>query len=151
MTHTAKLARHDALTEAIRATDEAIGDEPPTDQALRIIKILKQLRDDCSARVGGTERRDYMSEVQKIARDKWLAEYDGMIGVSQHHDATASIGTPIGRLSATVWQQQWSGARGTRMVWGGSYTLDGEPITIEEIKAAGLARRPTTRNRQRKA
>ena len=157
MTHAAKLTRHDALTEAIRATDAAIGDEQPTDQALRIIKALKRLRDDQPVRIEGLERVDYMTKAQELARADWskkasFRDKPAAEQIGPMFDGIGGIDTPLGRLTATVWQQRWQGARlGDRICWAGSYTLDGEPITVAEIKAAWLAQRPTTRNRQRRA
>lgn len=148
MKHSDILARADALTEAIRAADDAIGLEEPTDQALRIIDALKRMRDEKPARVDGLDRRDYLTEAQTAARKQWERDWADETG--PEHDAYAGVDTPIGRLVATTWRQHWSGERGKRIVWSGSYTLNGEPITISEIKAAGLARRPTTRNRRRK-
>lgn len=158
MNHTAKLARHDALTEAIRETDAAIGDEQPTEQALRILAAIKRLRDSQPVKVESTARVDYLSKVQKEARNEWQTKRevfaaffdDNTEAFGPEHDATAGIDTPLGRLVATVWRQRWAGKRGERITWAGSYMLDGEPITVAEIRAAGLAQRPTTRNRKKK-
>lgn len=153
MNHATKLARHDAFTEAIRETDAAIGDEQPTDQALRIIAALKRLRDGQPVRVETLERRDYMAQVQEAARKAFLDLYparQSSYATGPSFDATAGIDTPLGRLVATVWRQQWSGKRGERITWAGSYMLENEPITVAEIRAAGLAQRPTTRNRKSK-
>jgi hypothetical protein len=154
MNHAAKLAREDALTEALRATDAAIGDEQPTDQALRIIEALKRLRSDGKARVPGLDRRDYLAEVQDAARLAWSMQHGGKpaaLPTGPGHDAVAGIDTPLGRLKMVTWRRPWNGnLRGERIAWAGEYYLDDEPITVAEIKAAGLAQRPTTRNRQRK-
>lgn len=149
MTHAARLARIDALTDALRTVDQAIGAELPTDQALRIIEAIKRLRDDKPARVSSLNPRDYLSEVQTLARTAWMAEYGSIIG-GDLEVTTRGIDTPLGRLTAHAWRQRWAGKRGERLTWAGNYTLNGEPITIAEIKDAGLAQRPTTRNRRRK-
>lgn len=154
MTHAAKLAREDAITDALRAANDAIGAEQPTPQAFRIIAALKQLREQISARVQGSDRVDYMERVQEAARGQWYIDHakgDGHIRIGPEHDALAGVETPLGRLVAVVWRVHWKGQkRGDRVCWAGEYYLNNEPITVAEIRAAGLARRPTTRNRQKK-
>lgn len=150
MTYAARMAREDAITDALRATNDAIGDEVPTPQALRIIEAIKRLRASQPVRVARLERVDYLERVQQAARAAWMkAHGNGVTG--PEHDASAGIDTPIGRLTMTIWRRQWNGKRGVRIAWAGEYYLNGEPITIAEIKEAGLAQRPTTRNRQRAA
>lgn len=148
MTQATRLAREDAFTDALRATDAAIGDEQPAPQALRIIAAIKRLRDDKPARVTSLTRVDYLDRVQTAAR----AAYRAAHGLGDHgsdHDGVAGIDTPLGRLKAIVWRRQWKGGKhGDRIAWAGEYYLNDEPITVAEIKASGLAQRPTTRNRQ---
>lgn len=152
MSHSARLAREDAITEALRATNEAIGDDVPTSQALKIIDAIKRLRSDRPARVTALAAANFMARVQDAARAAWLEKHDpkdrSVRGPG--YDATAGIETPIGRLSMVTWRRSWTGVRGERIAWAGEYYLNDEPITIAEIEAAGLAQRPTRRNRQRK-
>lgn len=150
MTHAARIARDDAITDALRAVNEAIGDEEPTDQAFRIIAALKALRPGAPPRVVSLERADYLEKVQREAQRKWLEEYDGLIGAlgSPAHDAVAGTDTPIGRLRAVTWRRVWHDGR---IAWASEYYLNDEPITIAEIRDAGLAQRPTTRNRQKRS
>jgi hypothetical protein len=156
MTHTAKLAREEALTDALRVIDQAIGDEPPSDQALRILAAIKRLRDGQAARVSSLNRRDYMGEVQMAARAAWLekaqAMFTSFVGdphIGPHVAGIVGIDTPLGRLKLVTWQRKWTGRRGERYAWAGEYYINDEPITVGEIKAAGLAQRPTTRNRDK--
>lgn len=149
MNHTARLAREDAITDALRAVNAALGDDVPTDQAFRIIDAIKRLRAGQPARVTSTERRDYMAEVQEAARALWAMKHAND-GVGPSMDATAGIDTPLGRLRVTTWRRSWTGERGERIAWASEYYLSEEPITVAEIKAAGLAQRPTTRQRRRK-
>lgn len=150
MSQTAKIARHDALTLALRTVDDAIGNEPPTPQAFRIIEAIKRLRDAEPARVTGLNRVDYLERVQRDARIAWGGRWQGN-RTGPDHDATAGVDTPLGRLRAVVWRKVWRGdRRGERVAWSGEYYLNEGPITVAEIKAAGLAQRPTTRRRQRK-
>lgn len=156
MTHAAKLARETALTDALRAVDEAIGLETPTDQAFRIIEAIKRLRATAPVTVPGTDRVDYLARVQELAHAAWTKAHGGQHGnvaaFGPQADATASIATPLGRLRLTAWRAKWNGGkRPERAAWAGEYYLDDQPITIAEIKAAGLARRPTSRNRQKSA
>lgn len=147
MTHTARLAREDAITEALRAADMAIGDEPPTDQALRIIAALQNLRSDQPARVTSLDRIDYLEHVQTAAQRAWQARHDRIV-TGPDHDATAGIDTPIGRLKSVTWRRAWASGR---IAWASEYYLNDAPITVAEIRAAGLAQRPTTRKRRRSA
>ncbi|RJT41990.1 hypothetical protein D3227_04745 [Mesorhizobium waimense] len=144
MNYAARLAREDAITEALRAANDAIGDETPTDQAFKIIDAIKRMREGQPARVTSTDRRDYLAEVQEKARAAWFAAAQG-----PEHDATAGIDTPLGRLRATTWRRPWAGDRGERIAWASEYYLDDKPITVAEIKATGLAQRPTTRKRRK--
>lgn len=149
MTHSLKLAREDFITEALRAVNDAIGTAEPHEQAFKIIAAIKALR-DTKARVtnGGV---DYLRKVQEASQDAWRAEYGGTHGnvVTDDPRCTASAGivTPIGRLRVVTWRTTW---KGDRPAWASEYYLDDAPITVREIRAAGLAQRPTTRTRQSK-
>lgn len=149
MSFTARIAREEAITEALRAINDAIGDEVPTVQAFKIIDAIKRLRDGRPAHVGSTERRDYMAEAQDAARAVWLAVHRLGNTTGPEYDATAGVDTPLGRLRVTTWRRSWRGARGERIAWASEYYLNDQPITVAEIKAMGLAQRPTTRNRKR--
>jgi hypothetical protein len=137
----------------LRAVTEALGLEEPTAQAFAMIDAIKRLRDGQPARVSSTERRDYMAEAQDRAQAEWYARHggkgDGSIPIGLEHDATAGVDTPLGRLRVVTWRRQWAGTRGERIAWASEYYLNDEPITIAEIRAAGLAQRPTSRNRRK--
>lgn len=139
MSHTARLARHDALTDALREADRVIGNRHASAMALQIIDAIKRLRDEKPARAALLEPVDYLSRVQEQAR----AAVD-VTGIGY-----ASVETPIGILTATTWRTTWRGKRGEREVWRSDYVLNREPITIAEIKEAGLAQRPRSRRRVR--
>ncbi|TIN82199.1 hypothetical protein [Mesorhizobium sp.] len=133
----------------MRAINDAIGDEVPTVQAFKIIDAIKRLRDGQPAHAG-SERRDYMAEVLELARADWNAKHwDHRPRIGPEFDATAGVDTPLGRLRMTTWLRPWKGARGERIAWASEYYLNDQPITVAEIKAMGLAQRPTTRNRKR--
>lgn len=134
------IARSDALTDALRAANDAIGDDQPTRQAIDIIAAIKRMRDKKPARVTGSDRVDYLWLVQTGAKTKFRLRTDGS-------PASWSIHTPLGILECTTWRKQW---RSGKLAWFSEYMLNGEPITVREIRDAGLARRPTTRNRQKK-
>ncbi|TIN82221.1 hypothetical protein [Mesorhizobium sp.] len=148
MSFTARIAREEAITEALRAINDAIGDEVPTVQAFKIIDAIKRLRDGRPAHAG-SERRDYMAEAQDAARAVWLAVHRLGNMTGPEYDATAGVDTPLGRLRVTTWRRPWRGDRGERIAWASEYYLNDQPITVAEIKAMGLAQRPTTRNRKR--
>lgn len=79
-------------------------------------------------RIESVSRIDYLERVQLKAR----GEYGGV----------ATENTPLGPLlcEATLIDGQWHS----------EYYLNGERIAVREIKALGLAQRPTTRNRRKK-
>ena len=135
-----ELARDDFIAEALRTANDAIGDNEPTPQALAIIAALKSLRSPSIRVTGGNV--DYLGNVQQAAR----AAHNEEIAPA----ATAGITTPLGRLKCTTFKRLWRGKRGERVAWYSEYTLDDAPISVREIRDAGLAQRPTTRNRQKK-
>ena len=153
MAQAAALARDDAITEALRAINDAIGDEPPTQQALRIIEAVKRLR--VPVRVEGTKRIDYLERVQHAVRAQWNKTHKFENGIvlavtptGPYFDAVTSVDTPLGPLRALTYRRQWSTGR---IAWMTEYYLNDAPITISEIRAAGLAMRPTVRRQKRKA
>lgn len=158
MKHSERIAREDVISECLRALDIGIGDEQPTDQALRIMKEIKALRAPdplvLAQQPNDTKYRtrfptDYLERVQDAARAAWLAQWQHG-DVDPAHDATAGVDTPLGRLRCTVWQRQWAGKVRQTTTWASEYALNDEPISVREIRAAGLAQRPTTRNRKKK-
>lgn len=83
-----------------------------------------------TGRVEGGERIDYLERVQWKAR--------GDVG------GIATENTPIGPLMCEA-------TRNADGVWASTYYLNGERIAVRDIKALGLAQRPTTRNRRKKS
>lgn len=150
MKHIEKIAREAAFTEALQIIADTVGKEnDPEPQTIRIIAAIKHARDTEIATVKGTSRIDYLERLQRQARTAWHTKHEaGTIG--EEHDAVATVETPLGTLSVTVWRTRWTGARGEREAWRGEYYLAGSPITVAEIRAAGLARRPTQRFRVKK-
>lgn len=155
MSYGERIGWEDAITSALRAANDAIGDREPHKQALDIIRAIKALRSDKRVTIPPAARQkkdrvthDHLERVQVAARVEWAKKYNAEIGPEA--DATASVDTPLGTLTATVWRQRWKGVRGERIAWCAEYWLAGETITIRDIRAAGLAQRPTTRNRKRK-
>jgi len=146
MTVTAALARDEAIADALRAATAVIGDDPATDQALKIIAAIKRLRAADPIKVAALSRVNYMARLQTEAQAMWTGHY-GPDAVGPEHDVIAGIDTPIGRFRTTTWRTRW---RSGKIAWASEYYLNDEPITVEEIEAAGLAQRPTTRNRQRR-
>lgn len=144
MNVTASIARDDAITEALRAATDALGDDEPTQQALHIIAAIKRLRSP--VRVTGSERVDYLERVQRAARAQWHATRKAD-EIGPVFAAVAGTDTPIGRLKAVTWRTTW---RTGRVAWMTEYYLKDDPITLAEIRAAGLAQRPTMRCRQKK-
>lgn len=136
-----KIIRADAFTDALRAIQEVIGEGEVHHQTFGIIKAIKTLRAGYDVRTQTADRVDYLAWVQRDARQAW--EANG--GFRDQSDA-ATVDTPLGRLTATVWRVET--VRGIE--WKSSYSLDGTPISVRDIKLAGLAQRPTSRNRKGK-
>ena len=146
MSLTTALAREETLTDALRAVNDAIGDEVPDDQAFRIVAAIKALLAASPARIASPVRVDYLRTLQVRAHAVWVSEYRSN-DIGPEYDAVAGIDTPLGRLKMVTWQRAW---RGGRIAWASEYYLDGEPISIAEIRTVGLAQRPTTRKRKKK-
>lgn len=132
--------RDNTITECLRAVDREITSEP-TFRELQIIAALKALRTDAPLRVTGDIRVDYLGSVQRAAQ----AAHGG-VEIGPEHSASAGMDTPLGRLRAVTWRAVW---KAERIAWASEYYLNDEPITIAEIREAGLARRPKTRNRKK--
>jgi len=149
MTVTARIAREDAITDALRVATQVIGDDAATAQALQIIAAIKLLRSADPVKVAQLAAVNYMARLQEAARAAWQTEYGGRVATrgpfGPEHDAVAGIDTPIGRLRMVTWRREWQGGR---IAWASEYYLNDDPITVAEITAAGLAQRPTTRTRR---
>jgi hypothetical protein len=146
MSLAADLAREETLADALRAVNDAIGEEPPDDQAFRIIAAIKALFPVTSARVAKLAPVDYFTTLQARARAAWKSEYEGN-SIGPECDAVAGIETPLGRLKMVTWRRVW---RNGRIAWASEYDLNGQPISIAEIRAVGLAQRPTTRKTRKR-
>lgn len=144
MSHADRIAREEALTDALRIIADVVGNDNASAQVLHIIDAIKRLRANKPARVRMLTPIDYLSRVQELARAKWLTRHaeDPTIG---RFEAVHAVDTPIGVLRLVTWRTEW---RGGKPAWAGEYSLDDAPITIAEIRAAGLAQRPTTRKRR---
>lgn len=152
-TQAEKIARHNALTDALRVGAAALGEinEDAADHpaATAIFEAIKRLRDGEPAIAANLDRVDYLDRVQHAARTAYRVAHGILpaeFGVAV--DATASVETPLGRLKLTTWEREVFGKRGRRRQWAGEYSLDEAPITVAEIRAANLAPRPTTRKRR---
>lgn len=138
-----RVARYDAITEALATIDRVLSDRQPDTQALDIIDALKRLRDDRPARIVSTNPVDYLDRVQQLSQSAWLQKY-AADQIGPEFAAGAIVETPIGMLSISTWRRRWATGR---IAWASEYWLDGGPISVAEIKDLGLARRPTSRRR----
>ncbi len=104
---------------------------------LAVLSIAFRAVSEEIARVNGVvpagHRVDYLSMVQEAARQN-ADEETGVGGALQM--------TPIGKL--------FCGTEKRGDSWRSWYKLNGERVTVRQIKALGLAQRPTTRVRKRK-
>lgn len=146
MTVTATLARDEAIADALRVAAAVIGDDPASPQALKIIEAIKRLRAADPVKIEALSRVNYMARLQEEARANWQRGHGAYNAIGPERDAIAGIDTPLGRFRVTTWRTRW---RGDRIAWASEYYLNDAPITVAEIEAAGLAQRPTTRQRRR--
>lgn len=146
MRQAAKIARDDTITEALRVANDAIGSEPPTPQTFRILAAIKAMRsNNVRVTTGGV---DYLARVQQAAQSLWREQYkDHELTMGGECSVSAGIDTPLGRLTCRTWRTVWKHGR---IAWASEYMLGPDFITVREIKNAGLAQRPTSRNRQSK-
>lgn len=111
--------------------------------ACRILTIaFSRLNDEINRYAGKIvtgDRIDYLEQVQLKARQAWV---DGRMSQTTKA-AVASVPTPLGALLCETWMEAGKDR------WQSLYMLAGEPITVREIKALGLAQRPTTRERKK--
>lgn len=146
-----EMIRHDAIVECIRAVSQVMdvdGDPGPVAHAM--LDALKSLQSAVPVRVQYMTPVDYLETVQNIARATWASQYQGG-ETGQIHSASGAVDTPLGRLRCTTWQREWAGKRHQRVTWASQYDLRGEPVTIDTIRSAGLAERPSKRNRPKGA
>jgi len=133
MKHSDKLTRDETITSVLAAISDALGSDEPHEQSLRIIQTIRAMRDE-GIRIA-SPAMDYLRHVQELSR--------------RAPGSPASIRTPLGFLTATASPKAWRGKMGIRTAWVTEYALDGAPITLKEIRAAGLAQRPFTRSRRK--
>lgn len=151
MSITARLARDEAIADALRVATAVIGDDAASPQALAIVAAIKRLRVADPIKIAALSRVNYLAQLQGKARGLWMQIYAiedqrGQDCIGPQADATAGIDTPLGRFRTVTWRRRWSNGR---IAWASEYYLNDEPITIAEIDAAGLAQRPTTRQRRK--
>ncbi|MGV8856744.1 MAG: hypothetical protein ACOH2L_19170 [Devosia sp.] len=141
------IIRHDTIVECIRVASEAMdvdGDAGPVAHA--ILDALKSLQSTGPVRVQRMTPVDYLETVQRNARSAWGEKYQGD-ETGPVHIASGAVDTPLGLLRCTTWKREWAGKRHQRVTWASQYDLKGEPVTIATLRSAGLAERPSRRNR----
>ena len=146
MKHAEKIIREATLTEAIRELHPLMGEEP-SPEAFAMLDRLKDMRDAAVATVASTARVDYLEQAQTAARRDHNVKH-GRDKIGRAFMGTATVDTPLGQLECSTWLRPWDGEKRARVTWASDYMLAGNFISVREIKAAGLAQRPTTRNRQ---
>ncbi len=149
MKHAEKIIREQTLTEAIRELHPLMGEEP-SPESFAMLERLKDMREAATATVASSSPVDYLEQVQGKARRAHLVKH-AVDKIGRAHSASASVDTPLGKLECMTWKRPWEGEKRARVTWASEYQLAGEFISVREIKAAGLAARPTTRNRQRRS
>lgn len=147
----AKVGRHPATAQAdysrgmkdarslmVEATAE-ITDPASLSILSKAFSMLNREIASVTGRVEGGERIDYLAMVQRQARAAWRSE-GGFDGVG----SVATVKTPLGPMMCEA-------CFTSEKTWQSTYYLNGERIAVREIKALGLAQRPTTRNRRKKS
>lgn len=124
-------ARREGMRYARSALVQATAGITDPESVSILSKAFAEVNREISAlrgRIEGCERIDYLERVQLRSR----GEAGGI----------ATENTPLGPLmcEATLIDGEWAS----------EYYLNGERIAVREIKALGLAQRPTTRNRRKK-
>lgn len=145
MSVTARLARDEAIADALRVATAVIGDDAASPQALAIVAAIKRLRVADPIKIAALSRVNYLAQLQREAQTMWTGFYAADV-TGPEQDVIAGIDTPIGRFRCTTWRRRWNNGR---IAWASEYYLNDEPITVAEIEAAGLAQRPTTRQRRK--
>ncbi|MGY4333220.1 hypothetical protein ACVWWG_007637 [Bradyrhizobium sp. LB7.2] len=145
MSVTARLARDEAIADALRVATAVIGDDAASPQALAIVAAIKRLRVADPIKIAALSRVNYLAQLQREAQTMWTGHHAAE-ATGPEHDVIAGIDTPLGRFRCTTWRRRWSSGR---IAWASEYYLNDEPITLAEIDAAGLAQRPTTRQRRK--
>jgi hypothetical protein len=108
------------------------------------------MREAATATVASTTPTDFLERVQIAARRAHIAQH-AKDKIGRTYSASASVDTPLGKLECMTWKRPWEGEKRARVTWASEYQLAGEFISVREIKAAGLAQRPTSRNRQKRS
>lgn len=144
-----RIIRERAIAECISAIHPLMGEDAGPD-AYAMLEKLKALRDEAQATVAGGNPVDYLEMVQLRARKKHIASIDPD-KIGREHSATEAVDTPLGELRCMTWKRPWVGDKRPRITWASEYTLAGDFVSVREIKAAGLAARPTSRNRQKRS
>lgn len=158
MTLAARIAYQKGVEDAIRAAGSAVEDHDRNDDGsiafaaiTDIFAAMRECLPEKTAYVAMTEPVDYLDRLIRAARHAWFEAHGYGTRLSGvEHDAVFGLDTPLGRLKAIVWRRPWTGKRGERLCWAAEYYLNDEPVTIAEIRAAGLAEKKFKRNRERK-
>lgn len=134
MTLAERIAYETAIEDAIRTVSENC----PAANA-DVFSALQSLRPSKPTRVAYSPPVNYLEVLQQLARKAWHDKH-GSEAHGAEADAVAGLDTPIGWLRAVVWRRAWTGKRGLRLCWSTEYYLDDEPVTLDEIRKAGLAK-----------
>jgi len=138
-----RLARADAISECISLIAPIIDDvDDPGPIPDAMLAALFKLRDSAQAVIQQTEPIDYLGRARVRAQNDFRAKP----GPADY--GWGAEDTPLGRLKVRTWQRTWVGKLGSRIVWASEYLLDGDPVTIADLRKAGFARRPHSRNRK---
>lgn len=136
MTLAERIAYETAIEDAIRAVSQNC----PT-ATVDVFNAMRGLLPDRPSRIVYSPPVNYLEQLQRAAHQAWYdAHGHGLEIHGVAADAVAGLATPIGRLKAVIWRRKWAGKRGARLCWSTEYYLDDEPVTLDEIRKAGLAK-----------
>lgn len=136
MTLAERIAYETAVTDCIRAVSQSC-----PGAGADVFAALRSTLPEKASRVLEPSPVNYLEQIQRLAQTAWYEKHGhgtGLHGAAA--DAVAGLDTPLGRFRAVIWRRPWAGKRGERLCWSTEYYLNDEPVTLDEIRAAGLAK-----------
>lgn len=136
MTLAERIAYEHAVEDCIRTVSQSC---PGADAD--VFEALRSVMPDKPSRIVYSTPVNYLEQLQRLAQRTWFEKHGHGSGLSgATADALAGLDTPLGRFRAVIWRRPWAGKRGERLCWSTEYYLNDEPVTLDEVKAAGLAK-----------
>ena len=159
LTKSQRIARQKGIEEAIRTASRAVAGlqqdqegRVPFDRVVEIFAAMKGLIKS-NEYISLGEPVNYLMLVQQQAQAAYNLEFgksDPDFAQMVEAKGSAAEATPMGTLECVTWKKNWAGPKRQRRAWQSKYFLADEPVTISDIREAGLADNKIRRNRARK-